>query len=336
MKKAILITLAVLVVLGAALGAFGYFKLFKTATQSEATLYVSTGSTLEDLKTQLVDQNVVGDVDAFDFAAQALRFGEKIYAGKYEIKKGISMLNLVRLLRRGSTVAVRVSFHNVRTFETIAGKVAPHIEADSVEVLEALRNGKSWAEANVEDDKFCYLVPNTYEFFWNTSGEQFVQRMIKESGKFWNGERLKKAEARKMTRCEVVNLAAIVQEEQSALLAEQPKIAGLYLNRIERGIPLQADPTLKYVAKDFSITRVLNYHKELESPYNTYKYAGLPPGPIVIPEINAIEAVLNAESHDYIYMCAKEDFSGYHNFAKTLRQHNINAARYHRALDRRR
>lgn len=336
MKKGILITFLVLLVLGGGLGAFGYFKLFKTATKSGATLYVPTGATFNDLKAELLAQEVLGDADAFDFAAQALNYGEKIYAGKYEIKQGISMLNLVRQLRRGSTEAVRVTFHNARTLEVLAGKVAPYIEADSMELLEALKVGAAWSEAQTLDDKFCYIVPNTYEFYWNTSGEQFVKRMMDESQKFWNAERMAKAEALNMSPCEVVNLAAIVQEEQSALIAEQPKIAGLYLNRLRTGIPLQADPTLKYAANDFSITRVLNYHKAIESPYNTYKYGGLPPSPIVIPEINAIDAVLNAEKHDYIYMCAKEDFSGYHNFAKTLRQHNNNAARYHRALNQRR
>lgn len=336
MKKGILITLLVLVVLGGGLAAFGYFKLFKTATKTEATLFVPTGTDYEGLKSQLLDEGVVGDEDAFDFAAQALQYGSKVTPGKYHIKSGISMLNLVRMLRRGSVEAVRVTFHNVRTLEAVAGKVAPYIEADSIELLNALKKGDYWSQEQVQEDKFCCLVPNTYEFFWSTSGEQFVKRMVEESKRFWNDERKAKAEALGLSPCEVVNLAAIVQEEQSAILSEQARIAGLYLNRLTRGIPLQADPTLKYVANDFSITRVLNYHKELESPYNTYKYGGLPPSPIVIPEINAIEAVLNAENHDYIYMCAKEDFSGYHNFAKSLRQHNINAARYHRAMNRRR
>ena len=171
----------VLLALGGALGAFGYFKLFKTATKTEATLLVPTGTDYEHLKAQLLEEGVVGDEDAFDFAAQALQYGDRITPGKYHIKSGISMLNLVRMLRRGSVEAVRVTFHNVRTLEAVAGKVAPYIEADSIELLTALKKGNYWTEAKVEEDKFCCLVPNTYELFWSTNGEQFVKRMVEEA-----------------------------------------------------------------------------------------------------------------------------------------------------------
>ena len=332
MKKVIIIVVLVLVAAGATLGAFGYFKLLKKSPSKGQDIYVATGSDYESLKKQLLKEGIIDDEIAFDFTAQALRYGESVKPGKYEIKKGISMLNLVRKLRAGDVGTVNVTFHNVRTLEAVAGRVATYIEADSVELLNAFNDSTLWLGSAVGETEFCNLIPNTYDFFWNTSGEEFVLRMKQEAEKFWNDDRLAKAAEMDMSPCEIVNLAAIVQEEQSGILSEQPTIAGLYYNRLRRNMLLQADPTLKYVAGDFSIKRLLNYHKELESPYNTYKYAGLPPSPIVIPEPGAIDAVLDHEEHSYLYMCAKEDFSGEHNFAKTLRQHNINARRYQRAL----
>jgi UPF0755 protein len=177
------------------------------------------------------------------------------------------------------------------------------------------------------------FIPDTYEFYWTTSAEEFADRMKSEYDKFWNGERKIKAEEIKLSPAEVTTLASIVQAE-TAKKEEQKRIAGLYMNRLKRGQLLQADPTVKYAVGDFSLKRILNVHLQTESPYNTYKYAGLPPGPINFPETTSIDAVLNFEHHNYLYMCAKEDFSGYHNFAVTLDEHNRNAAKYRAALDR--
>lgn len=185
-----------------------------------------------------------------------------------------------------------------------------------------------------EETVMSMFIPNTYEAWWNTSPEVLFDRMYKEYQKFWTDERLAKAEALGLSPKEVSTLASIVQSESQQKADERPKIAGLYLNRLERGMPLQADPTLIFAIGDFEIRRVLNIHKEIESPYNTYKYVGLPPGPINLPDIKSIDAVLNAEDHAYLYMCAKEDFSGYHAFATNLVQHNANARRYQAALNR--
>jgi UPF0755 protein len=177
------------------------------------------------------------------------------------------------------------------------------------------------------------FIPDTYEFYWTTTAEEFANRMKLEYDKFWNTERRKKAEEIKLSPAEVTTLASIVQAE-TAKNEEQKRIAGLYMNRLKRGQLLQADPTVKYAVGDFSLKRILNAHLEIDSPYNTYKYAGLPPGPINFPETTAIDAVLNYEKHNYLYMCAKEDFSGYHNFAVTFDEHSRNAAKYRAALDR--
>jgi len=179
----------------------------------------------------------------------------------------------------------------------------------------------------------CLFLPNTYEFYWSTDAKQFILRMNDEYKKFWNETRTKKAKEVNLTPIEVSILASIVQAEQGRFNDEKPTIAGLYINRLTQGIALQSDPTLVYAAGDFSIKRVLNVHKEINSPYNTYMYAGLTPGPINLPEISSIDAVLNYEKHDYLFMCAKDDFSGYHYFAKTASQHNVYAQRYHAALN---
>jgi UPF0755 protein len=181
----------------------------------------------------------------------------------------------------------------------------------------------------------CLFIPNTYEFYWNTSAEEFTNRMINEYANFWTVNRKKKADKIKLNYYEVSVLASIVEKEQNIKKDERPEIAGLYLNRIKKRMKLESDPTLIFALKDFSINRVLNKDKKVDSPFNTYIYKGLPPGPICIPSINAIDAVLNPSSHDFVFMCAKEDFSGYHNFAKTYRKHLRNARKYQKALNKR-
>lgn len=318
------------------LALFGAFQwLNGAAVRSEGFLYIKTGTGYEQLRQQLVEEGFLAQTESFDLLSKLLRYDHRVKPGKYVVKPGMSVLGLVRKLRSGSAETVKVSFHNVRNLAILAGRVAPQIEADSLELLAALGHEGLWVELGAKGPVFCHIVPNTYEFYWNTSGEEFVERMVKESKAFWTESRLAKAKAIGLTACEVVNLAAIVQEEQGAILSEQPTIAGLYLNRLRIRMPLQADPTLKYAAGDFGLKRILNEHKELASPYNTYKYYGLPPSPIVIPEIGAIESVLQAEQHNHLYMCAKEDLSGRHYFTNDLDEHNRHARGYRRAIERR-
>ena len=228
---------------------------------------------------------------------------------------------------------IMVVFNNLRTLNELAGKVTQYIEPDSAELADYLIGPAVAAEQGFDEKDFTAMfIPNTYEFYWTVTPEQFVKRMKSEYEKFWKGDRDKKAEKLNMTRLEVSTLASIVDEE-TLYDDENAKVAGVYINRLERGIPLQADPTLKYALGDFSRKRIVNDDKKIDSPYNTYKYKGLPPGPISIPSVSAIDGVLNYEKHNYVFFCAKDDFSGYHAFARTLAQHNKNARAYQKALN---
>ena len=260
---------------------------------------------------------------------------QAVKAGRYKIRNGWSNNELVNVLRSGRQDPVMVVFNNVRDLEGVAGKVSRYLACDSVELANYLLAEERPGEYGLEHSNFTTMfIPNTYEFFWSTSPEEFAKRMAGEYKKFWEGERDRKAKRKDMSRTEVVTLASIVDEE-TMFDEENARVAGLYLNRIEQGIALQADPTLKFAMGDFTVQRILNKDKKIESPYNTYMYRGLPPGPISIPSVSAIDGVLNAEKHSYLFMCAHHDFSGKHAFAKTLAQHNKNARAYQKELNRR-
>jgi UPF0755 protein len=241
-------------------------------------------------------------------------------------------LQALRALQAGRTEPVKVTFTYIRLLSELDEKITKNIGVTPEEFEDSLddfiRNNK---EGFTRENILCMFIPNTYQVYYNVVPEELIERMHAEHVKFWNSERKEKAAALGLTPIEVSILASIVQAE-TVKKEEAPIIAGLYLNRLKKDIPLQADPTLVFATGDFSAKRVLNSHKEVESPYNTYKYAGLPPGPINMPQIGSIDAVLNHTPSDFIYMCAKEDFSGHHNFAATLREHNANAIRYQTAL----
>jgi UPF0755 protein len=243
--------------------------------------------------------------------------------------------DLVALLRSGRQDPVKLIFNNIRTPEQLAGRIARQIEADSVSLITAFRDTNRLNKLGIPMHHLAMLfIPNTYEFFWNTTAEGFIERMIREYDAFWSGNRDERLPAIRMSRAEVVTLASIIEME-TRKNDEKDRIAGVYMNRLRIGMRLQADPTLVFAHGDFSIRRVLKRHKNIDSPYNTYRYAGLPPGPIAFPSISSIDAVLNYETHDYLYFAAREDFSGYHNFSRTYYQHLANARRYHRALNER-
>jgi len=243
---------------------------------------------------------------------------------------------LINLLRSGKQTPIQVTFNNLRNKEQFAGKVTNQIEADSVDLLTFITD-TSFLNSNglTAENVACLFVPNTYEFYRNTSAKQFVERMQKEYEIFWSVDRKTKAKKINLTPFQVVILASIVEKEQNIKKDERPEIAGLYLNRLKKKMKLESDPTLIFALGDFTINRVLDKDKKVDSPYNTYIHKNLPPGPICIPSINAVDAVLNASEHEYIFMCAKEDFSGYHNFAKTYVKHMINARKYHKAMNKR-
>ncbi|MCU4165038.1 endolytic transglycosylase MltG [Carboxylicivirga caseinilyticus] len=297
-------------------------------------LYIPTHSTFEDLQTILDENELLLNKKSFEWVATIKKFNT-VKPGRYQIKEGMSNNTLINLLRSGKQTPVKVTFNNIRTKQELAGTISHYIEADSISLLESLNDPVLLSELGVNSETILSLfLPNTYELWWNTTAEKFIKRMNAEYQKFWDDEKTAKAKALSLTPKQVSILAAIVDEE-TIKPDEKPMVAGLYLNRLKKNIRLQADPTVKYALGDFSIQRILTKDLEINSPYNTYKYGGLPPGPIRIPSISGINAVLNHTKHDYLYMCAKEDFSGYHNFAKTLKQHNQNAAKFQKALNKR-
>lgn len=262
------------------------------------------------------------------------KYDQRVKPGNYVIRPGDSMRDICLRLLSGNQTPVKLVVPSVRTLDRLAGAVGRQLMTDSASVMDLLSevhllDSLGYTSATVP----CMFIPNTYEVYWTMTPEQFVNRMIKESKRFWNDSRMAKAKALGLSPSEVMTLASIVDEE-TAKDDEKPLVAGLYLNRLKRGMLLQADPTVRFALGDFELRRILYVHLQTDSPYNTYKYAGLPPGPIRIPSISAIESVLSPAKHSYIYMCAKEDFSGYHNFATTLTQHNANARRYQHALNK--
>lgn len=306
------------------------------AEKKTVSFYIPTGSTFEDVSGLFRVSGFLKNTDSFIWLAEMKGYPESIRPGHYLLKDGMNNNELVNMLRAGLQTPVKLTFNNVRTKEELAGKVANIIEADSLALRNALLDSALLAKYDFTPATVpAMIIPNTYEIWWNTDADEFLERMYREYHKFWNETRLGKAQQAGMTPVEVATLASIVDEE-TIKGDEKPTVAGLYINRLDKGIRLQADPTIKHVLGDFTINRVLSNDLLIDSPYNTYMYRGLPPGPIRFPSVSGIEAVLNHKDHNYLYMCAKDDFSGYHNFAKTLRQHNINAAKYRRALSKRR
>lgn len=299
--------------------------IIETENGENVSLYIPTGADYQYVKNEIVAMNVLKSEKAFNWLAKKTNYDENVHPGRYVLVDGMTNQQLITMLRMGYQTPVKVVFNNMRTVEQLAGRISEQIEADSASIVDAI-----YANDNVDATTF---IPNTYEFYWNTTAEDFVNKMLVEYKRFWNETRLEKAKNIKLTQKEVSILASIIDKETSKT-SEMPRIAGVYMNRLNKRWPLQADPTLIFALGDYNIRRVLDVHKNIDSPYNTYKYAGLPPGPICIPSIAAIDAVLNAEKHNYFYFCAKDDLSGYHVFAKTISEHNRNAEKYRRALNK--
>jgi UPF0755 protein len=303
------------------------------AGEKEVDFYIPTGSSFKDVLQMLAEQRMLRDTSSFRWLALQKNYPNNVHPGRYRIRNGLNNNELIGMLRSGRQEPVELVFNNIRTTGKLAATVAEQIEADSAGIRSILRDSAFLAEHQLTPET-VFGVFNTYEIYWNTSPAQFMERMIREYRIFWNEKRLARARNIGLSPMEVMTLASIVDEE-TLKKDEEARIAGLYINRLKQGMRLQADPTVKFAAGDMTITRVLKKQVSIDSPYNTYQRVGLPPGPIVIPSVSAIDAVLNHERHDYLYMCAREDFSGYHNFARTLAQHNKNARSYQQALNRR-
>jgi UPF0755 protein len=303
---------------------------------AEKYIYIPSNSEFPDVVKILLENGLLINANSFEWLAKQKKYDTNIKAGRYKINRALNNNDLVNLLRSGKQTPIKVTFNNLRNKEQLAGKIASQIEADSLSILKYITDTTFLNKLKLNTDNVaCLFIPNTYEFYWNTSVEGFVNRMVKEYSDFWNSSRKKKAAEIKLNYYQVAVLASIVEKEQSIKRDERPEIAGVYLNRLKKRMKLESDPTLIFALGDFKIKRVLNKDKKVESPYNTYKNKGLPPGPICIPSINAIDAVLNASEHNYIFMCAREDFTGYHNFAKTYAKHLVNARKYQKALNER-
>ncbi|WP_158973410.1 endolytic transglycosylase MltG [Cellulophaga sp. L1A9] len=339
LKKIILAILIIGLIIGGVFVYMVYGAFFTPNTafnNDQAYVYIPSDAnftTVEEVLTPLLK-----DFASFESAAQKKGYASHVRPGKYAISKGMNNNEIINTLR-SKNLPVKLAFNNQETLEDLAGRVATQIEADSLSLLNAFNDADFLKENGFnEQTKLVMYIPNSYEFFWNTSAEKFRDRMFTEYKRFWNDARTAKAKAMNLTPIQVSTLASVVHKE-TAKVDERPRVAGVYLNRLRDGILLQADPTVIYALKlhtgDFDqiIKRVLYRDLELDSPYNTYKYAGLPPGPIAMPDITAIDAVLNPEEHNYYYFVANVENFGYHKFAKTLAQHNQNKEQYVRWIN---
>jgi UPF0755 protein len=299
-------------------------------SESEVAVFIPTGSDFAEV--QKLVTPLVEDMDKFNSVANKKEYPNYVKAGKFILKKGMNSNDIINSLRQ--PVPVKLAFNNQETLQRVVGRISHQIEPDSLALLQAFTDKQFLAENGfTEDNVLSIFIPNTYEFFWNTTGTKVRDKMIKEYRRFWTPERLEKAKALNLTPLQVSSLAAIVHKE-TVKTDERPRVAGVYLNRLAKGMKLEADPTVIYSMKkqsvDFDQVIKRVYFKDLviDSPYNTYKYEGLPPGPIAMPDITALDAVLNPEKHNYIYFCASVTNFGYHEFAVTPAQHEVNRKKY--------
>ncbi len=316
---------------------FYVYQIFNAANlqveKEDTYLYIPQDTNFKGLLKILEKEKIVDDKLSFAFLSKLFNYQENVKPGRYLIRKNTNNLNAIRMLRAGAQSPIQFTFNNLRTKEDFIKRTA-EVFTFQEEALRKILNDTSLVKKYDKDTSsiLTLFLPNTYEFYWNTSANAFMERMHKEYKKFWNKTRLSKAKALNLSPTEVAILASIVQAETNQA-TEKPRVAGVYMNRLQKNMKLEADPTLVFALGDFSIQRVLNRHKKTDSPYNTYLYQGLPPGPINMPSAQSIDAVLDYENHGYLFFCAKADFSGFHAFAKTYDEHLKNARLFQAALD---
>ncbi len=333
-KKFIIAFVLVVIVLLAGVGVNYYLKYFgPNVTNKQEYLYIHTGATYADVIKTIQDKEIVKDTVTFNWAATNMNYIHRVKPGKYRLQNGMSNRKFINMLASGTQEPVKLEFHGLRQKEQFAGFVAKKLEADSVSIIRLLDSSAFVAKYGfTTDNVYTVFMPNSYQLYWNTSPEKFFKKMYANYEKFWTPERKQKAAAINLSQPEVSVLASIVDAE-ALHDDDMPAVAGLYLNRLKKGMKLEADPTVIFALNDFTIKRVLNRDLAYNSPYNTYMYKGLPPGPIMMPSVNAVNAVLDYQHNDYIYMCAKADFSGYHAFANNMAEHQINAHAFQKALN---
>lgn len=325
--------ISVLIILGI-WGYQCYLAIYQVNVKKSGILYIPTGSGFQQVLDSLKRGQYLKKINTFQWVAGRKNYIKRIQPGAYLVKSGWNNNQLIDVLRGGKQTPVKVTFNNIRFREDLAARLSHYLESDSAAFFNVLNSNEIAVCFGLTCESLPIMViPNSYEIYWNTSPKEFLARMKFEYDHFWNNSRKKKAADLGLSPLQIVTIASIVQEESNKN-DEKPRIAGVYINRIKKGWLLQADPTVKFALGNFQLKRILTKYLSVDSPYNTYKYTGLPPGPINFPDIASVDAVLNAEQHNYMYFCAKEDFSGYHNFAQSLAQHNRNAAKYQNALNR--
>lgn len=321
-----------------------YYYFFSSMSAKDTTeyVYIDNNDNIDSVTVKLEKISTPHAISAFKMLAGYSKYAENIRTGRYAIEPGEGAAVTFRRLKNGLQTPVNLTIPSVRTVERLSAQLSEKLMIDSATICKALKDEKTCKELGFDTTTvICMFIPNTYDIYWNTSAENLLKRMKKEYSRFWDEERMARAANIGMSPTEIMTLASIVDEE-TANDQEKPMVAGMYCNRLKLrnseypdGMPLQADPTIKFAWKRFDLRRIYNKLLNIDSPYNTYRRTGLPPGPIRIPSIAGIEAVLNHTKHDYLYMCAKEDFSGTHNFARTYEEHMANARRYTQALNQR-
>ncbi len=337
-KKYRLVILFIFLSLSFVTFSFYSYQLFYTPNillnKDNGTVYIPKNATINQVVDSLKKYDYVNDVVSFMFVSKLLKYNENVKPGKYELKPEMNNLTAVRYLRSGQQEEVNVTFSSVRTVEEALERLCKNIIAEKDSAIKLLFKSSTLDKLSFTKETIPALfLPNTYSVFWNTDEDQLIKRLKIEYDRFWNTERKNKAEKVGLTPVQVTTIASLVNAETNKK-EEWSTVAGIYINRLNRGMALESCPTIIYALGDFSIRRVLDKHLKVESPYNTYKYTGLPPGPINIPSPALVDAVLNYEKHKFLYMCAKEDFSGFHHFSSTYKEHLRHAKKYQRALDR--
>ncbi len=335
------VLVALAIVLGIVLAGSAYFfysRAFRSnlvLSHGEKYVYIRTGATFEDVMQELGREGMLHNTESFRWLAEQMHYDEQIKPGRYSVRPGMNNRELIELLRSGEQEPVELVFKNIKNRFELAGKVSKFIEADSSEILKTISSSEFREQYGLNPENALSLIfPDTYLFYWNTPAKEFVDSMGTNYRSFWNSERKDIASKMGLSIAEVSVLASIIQQESNRK-DEWPVIAGVYLNRLKKNMKLQADPTVKFAVGDDGIRRIKGNHLKVNSPYNTYQNFGLPPGPIALAKKESIDAVLNYQTHSYLYFCARPDRSGYHDFASTYTEHTRNASRYRKSLDAR-
>ena len=336
-KKKILIPLIVFSTLLSTTSVYTYQMLFSPnflINHPDKMIIIDDDTDFKGLTNQLIEDTLLNDVISFSFLSKLMKYSENIKEGAYKVKMNMSNYDLISMLRAGDQTPINITFSYSRKINDLAQKISEKLKISEKDLMDFITENSQSNYGFDNQNIIGMFLPDTYEVYWDITPKNLLDRMKSEYDKFWNSERTTKLERVNLSKNEVITLASIVASETNKI-DEADRIAGVYINRLRKNMLLQADPTLIYAANDFSIRRVLNKHKKIKSPYNTYMNKGLPPGPIRLSPKKYIDAVLNFENHRFIFFCAKDDFSGYHEFAITLSEHNKNARKFQRALNKR-